>query len=343
MRDLLSWNVYLFRWAGVHVRLHALFLVVMVLVVYLTTRQGSTDPAWYGASVVALLFASVLLHEAGHCLAARKIGGRAEQILIGPLGGLSVVSPSHDRQSEIVITLAGPLVNLIVCFVSLPVITYLDSRELGSLLNPFQIPAAAEHFSWLIFLRLTFWLNWIVLVANLLPAPPLDAARICRAVVRPTLGQRLAAVITARAAKGTAVGLCVLAFLVRTRTEADFAWVALVLLGLFIFFVAKQETDRLRETDTDELLLGYEFSPADATLEGSFQLSARPRAGPVRQWLERRREARRRQRQLLEEAEDRRVDAILAHMQQTGLKGLSPEDRALLQRASMRYRNRQQG
>lgn len=42
-----------------------------------------------------VLLATVLIHELGHCLAARSVGGRAEQILLWPLGGLAYIA--HDK------------------------------------------------------------------------------------------------------------------------------------------------------------------------------------------------------------------------------------------------------
>ena len=86
MRDLLSWSLSLGRWANVQVRIHAFFLLLGMFVLHVAT---SADwPLGYALSLIGILLASVLLHEAAHVLAARRCGGHADQVLIWPLGGL---------------------------------------------------------------------------------------------------------------------------------------------------------------------------------------------------------------------------------------------------------------
>jgi stage IV sporulation protein FB len=61
----------------------------------------------------------------------------------------------------------------------------------------------------------------------------------------------------------------------------------------------------------------------------------------MRQWLQNRREMRRRKRLWQEQEEERQVDSILLRLHEVGLEGLSAKERALLNRVSARYRNRQ--
>ena len=63
----------------------------------------------------------------------------------------------------------------------------------------------------------------------------------------------------------------------------------------------------------------------------------------MRQWLDNRREARRLRQKQIEEQDDQRMDEVLARLHEVGRDALSDEDRALLDRVSARYRNRQQG
>ena len=63
----------------------------------------------------------------------------------------------------------------------------------------------------------------------------------------------------------------------------------------------------------------------------------------MRQWLDNRREARRQREKELEEHDDQRVDEVLARLHDLGPGAMSEEDRALLDRVSARYRNRQRG
>jgi len=84
MRDLLSWNVSLGRWADVHVRLHVSFLVLIVAVLHLCIGGPQNQSAWPALAGLAILFASVVAHELGHCLTVWKWGGRVERVVLGP-------------------------------------------------------------------------------------------------------------------------------------------------------------------------------------------------------------------------------------------------------------------
>ena len=67
---------------------------------------------------MAILFVSVLLHEFGHCFGARIMGGRGEEILMWPLGGLAFADPPRRPWPQLVTTVGGPLVNVVICLVT---------------------------------------------------------------------------------------------------------------------------------------------------------------------------------------------------------------------------------
>ena len=63
---------------------------------WLKVATDAKLPAGVGYAMLVLLFLvffSVLLHEFGHCFAARWVGGDANDILMHPLGGLAMASP----------------------------------------------------------------------------------------------------------------------------------------------------------------------------------------------------------------------------------------------------------
>jgi Zn-dependent protease len=66
---------------------------------------------------VVILFAIVLLHEFGHCFAARHEGGSAEEILMWPLGGLAYCEVPHVPRANFVTAAGGPFVNVLICIV----------------------------------------------------------------------------------------------------------------------------------------------------------------------------------------------------------------------------------
>src|SRR5947208_292847 len=100
----------LFRFAGVQVYLHwSWFFVALIEINYRKGEYGSV--LWNILEYVAL-FAIVLMHEFGHSLACRSVGGTANQIILWPLGGVAYVDPPPRPGATLWSIAAGPLVNL---------------------------------------------------------------------------------------------------------------------------------------------------------------------------------------------------------------------------------------
>jgi Zn-dependent protease len=268
------------------------------------------------------------------------VGGTADQIVVWPLGGLAHVNVSHEPQNELVTALAGPLVNLAVCVLISPLLV-VAGGDLVQLVNPFVPPAAVGAFTWQDGLRWLFWMNWLLVLVNLLPAFPLDGGRVLRALLWAKFGYRSSVVLVSRVAKFTAIGLCLLAWVV--HEPYPFATLPLALFGIFLFFSAKQEADRLHEQDPEEALFGYDFSQGYTSLEKTLAPPRKRGPGPLKKWLDSRRAARLARQQQVEADEERRVDEVLARLHERGQSGLSDDDRALLERVSARYRNRMRG
>ena len=81
----------MFQVAGIHVYLHWSWLLVAVLEVQL--RQRNYQSIVWNALEYVSIFVIVLLHEFGHALACRSVGGQADRIVLWPLGGVAYVSP----------------------------------------------------------------------------------------------------------------------------------------------------------------------------------------------------------------------------------------------------------
>lgn len=339
MHDWLSWSIPLGRWGGLRVRLHVLFVVLALVVLHLAGRSGDSNSTRYALIGLGILLASVLLHELGHAYAARRLGGGADQIMLWPLGGLIPAGGVHDVQSELVVALAGPLVNWIVCLVTIPMVIMSGWADLGGLFNPLSPPSPADGLDWNLCVALVFWMNWVLAGINLLPAYPMDGIRILRSLLRPTFGYRASCAKTARLAKFTALALFIFALLVYTSYPS--AWIPLALLAIFLFFSAKEEDEKLRHEDMDDELFGYDFSQGYTSLERTLDPPVHSRPGPLRRWLERRRKTKLRRKHEVESEEDSRVDGVLARLHDKGLDGLSSEDLALLKRVGSRYKSRQ--
>lgn len=334
MRDLLSWNVSLGRWADVNVRLHVSFLVLLTAVVHLgtaATPEGSAVPALVGLLV---LFLSVVGHELGHCIAAWKAGGRVERIVLGPWGGLTYVCPTREPQTELLTTAAGPAVNFavtVVCTVGLAAC----GQPITQLLYPFEMPPLARESSVAGTAALAAWINWLIVLVNLLPAYPLDGARALRAIVRPHSGFRSAVVLTGRTGFMTSLAMFLLAFVLYDPYQQ--ASLACSLLGIFLYFSSWQEAERLHDGD-----VGDDADVFDERIDSAEEDQPRPTTlGPVQRWLRKRRQQQTALRLQKEREEEQRVDDVLARLHTLGPQALSSDDRALLERVSARFRRRQ--
>lgn len=337
MRDLLSWNLSLGRWGGVHVRLHVFFLLFIIIALHFGSA-GSDQLFWETCAVLGILVASVLAHELGHCLAAWRMGGSVDQLMLWPLGGLTQVNVSHDPHNELITAAGGMVMNIIIC-VSVAPILIVKQCNFADLLNPLLPPVSPDGLTWLNACEWIFWINMLLFTVNWLPALPMDMGRLVRALLWMQHEFRHGVVLAARVAQVTAFGLWISAWFIHHNADYSFATLPVVLIGMLLFFSAKQETDRLFESETDDALFGYDFSQGYTSLEKTTQ-PRKPPPGPVKKWLDDRRARRLQRQQQLEAEEERRVDDVLVRLHELGMHGLSAEERELLNRVSARYRNR---
>ncbi len=160
----------LFRFAGVDVFLHWSWFLVAAYEI--SGRSKSYSSVGWNIAEYLALFLIVLLHEYGHALACRQVGGIAERIVLWPLGGVAYVNPPPRAGAMLWSIAAGPLVNLAL----VPVISGLGvlNRSLGG--------AAAMPNAQLL-LRSVWYINMGLLIFNLLPIYPLDGGQILRSLL----------------------------------------------------------------------------------------------------------------------------------------------------------------
>jgi Zn-dependent protease len=160
----------LFRFGGIQVYLHFSWLIVAWFEISLgKNRYGS--PGWAAAEYVGL-FAIVLLHEFGHAFACRSTGGRADRIVLWPLGGLAFVDPPMRPGAVLWSIAAGPLVNVLLIPILFIAATATASYRLTG------VDPNLHHLS------VSLWfINLTLLIFNLLPFYPLDGGQIVRALL----------------------------------------------------------------------------------------------------------------------------------------------------------------
>jgi Zn-dependent protease len=162
-------SVRLFRFTGIDVFLHwSWFLVAAFEINGRSGRYASL--AWNALEYLAL-FLIVLLHEFGHALACRQVGGTANQIVLWPLGGVAYVDPPPRPGATLWSIAAGPLVNVAL----LPV-----------LMVATRVSRSSDAY---ILLRAIWFIDLGLLIFNMLPVYPLDGGKILRSLLWFVIGR----------------------------------------------------------------------------------------------------------------------------------------------------------
>ncbi len=214
------WSIVVARIASIDIRIHASFLVLVVLFAVAAPEPGAAGMAWSLLWLVAL-FGSVVLHELAHSLVARRRGGEVHEILLFPLGGVSKLEHLPETAAdEFAVAIVGPLTSLGLGVVALGV-----GAALGGSLVPIDLLGGA----WLVRLG---WLNLLLGAFNLIPAFPLDGGRVLRAL----LERRHDLIGATRIA--TRVGHVLAGVFIGIGLVFDL-WLALI--GMFVYFGASAE------------------------------------------------------------------------------------------------------
>ena len=205
-------SFHLFRLAGIDLYLHWSWFLVAAY--QITGRDRNyTSPVWNGLEYLTL-FGIVLLHEFGHALACRQVGGQASLIVLWPLGGVAYVDPPPRPGALLWSIAAGPLVNVVL----VPV--------LGGILALAQAGGGATS-DVLIFLRAVWFINLGLLIFNLLPVYPLDGGQLLRALLWFLCGRARSLLVASALGLAGAAGLLALA-----------VWSKSVWLGILAVFIA---------------------------------------------------------------------------------------------------------
>jgi Zn-dependent protease len=172
--------------------LFMLFLLILLLSPSFRTALHSSDSMAYITTVasVLLFFASLILHELGHAVAARRQGIGVTRIELYLFGGLTEMSrEAQTPGEEFKIAAAGPLATFLFVLVCLAVdVAIVGPHRLVhavELRDDIRITPVLLSLSWLL------PMNVLILFFNLVPAFPLDGGRIARAIVWARTGDRI--------------------------------------------------------------------------------------------------------------------------------------------------------
>lgn len=225
----MKWSAKLGRFAGIDVRVHVTFLILLAyLAAVFWSDTGTVAGVLTGLSLVVMLFVCVLLHEYGHALAARRYGIATRNITLLPIGGVALLeSMPRDPRAEIVVALAGPAVNLVIAAAAWIVLVFSGQHAgaaAGGLLQMSLLPSLIAA-------------NLMLGLFNLLPAFPMDGGRVLRAALSLRMDRVRATRIAAGIGRTLAVGLGLLGL-----ASNPF----LILIAVFIWIGASAEAKAVR-------------------------------------------------------------------------------------------------
>lgn len=198
-----SWRIGRLLGFPIEINLSFLILLALVFVAY---------GGLIGVFVTVLAFASVLLHELGHAVVARRLGVHTAGIELGFLGGAAkMTNLPRTANTELAIAAAGPAVSLVLGGAGLAI---------GALFG-------APLFT------LVGWINLVIAAFNLIPALPMDGGRILRALLSKKMSFVRATDVSVTVARVVAVSFAVIALATGT--------LQLLILAPFLWLMSSRE------------------------------------------------------------------------------------------------------
>jgi Zn-dependent protease len=168
--------IRLFRFNGIELSLHWSWFLVAAYEI--SGRQKTYSSITWNVLEYLALFLIVMLHEFGHALACRQVGGVANQIVLWPLGGVAYVNPPQRPGAFLWSIAAGPLVNVVLVPIFL---------ILGRTIRLLGLAQAMPNA--LLLLRSVALINLGLLIFNMLPIYPLDGGQILRSLLWFAMGR----------------------------------------------------------------------------------------------------------------------------------------------------------
>ena len=169
-------TIHLVGIAGIDLFLHWSWFLVAAIEI--SDRGKAYSSISWNVFEYLALFLIVTLHEFGHALACRQVGGTANRILLWPLGGIAYVDPPVRPGATLWSIAAGPLVNVALVPVLWMFIAF--DRSLGWFATMPDV-----H----LLLRSVWYINIGLLTFNLLPIYPLDGGQILRSLLWFVMGR----------------------------------------------------------------------------------------------------------------------------------------------------------
>jgi stage IV sporulation protein FB len=362
MSDPLSWSpISLGRWFGSSVRVHITLIIFLVFPLFSAATSAFSKrelgPLTQTACWLGLLLLALVIHELGHAVIAAWLDCEQGEVNIWPLGSLVGASFSPRSSEGFLVAMAGLITSFAIVLVIALGLNLFAGAQFAW--NPFGneivvdgvkihdagapkladgTPAVPLSAVWMI--GWFGYLNWVLLVANMIPALPFDMGRIVRAwpgsaAVAPSRDSLVAPYL----ARGFALLIAIVGVVRLLGGRLD--GTTLIGLAILIEYLVRSEARLLEDGGYfDDGVFGYDFSEGYTSLESGAPKVRPYRESALKRWRRRRSDLRRQRRLAREAAEERRMDEILEKLHREGRSALTDEENRFLVRVSARYRNR---
>ena len=244
-------NLNLGSIAGIKIKVHWTFFFLLLWIAFQEIKAGGTTNAvLYNMAFILTVFLCVVLHEFGHALTAKRFGVKTKKITLLPIGGMASLDKiPEDPKQELLIAIAGPMVNIVIAlllYFIIPIDNF-TSQNAGDLLNSLKLLSLRN------FLLYLFIVNIALVVFNLIPAFPMDGGRVFRALLAMKLDRVKATQIAATTGQIIAVVFLLVGLLYNP---------ILIFIALVIFLGAFSENQMVQHLS---LLKGYKVKDAMLT------------------------------------------------------------------------------
>jgi stage IV sporulation protein FB len=329
---LLTGSIHLFTVFGIRVRAHAALLLLIALILLLGWGAGSSIAMRVQSATI--IFGIILLHEFGHCFAARWMGGSADEILMTPIGGLAFAMAPRRPWPTFVTVAGGPAVNVVICLLCGAGL-YLSIGVWP--LGPWSFERAWDGIAsdgWIQLAGFLFWayaVSYALLLFNLLPVFPLDGGQLLQSILWKPFGYYKSMLWTVTI--GIAGGALMMLYGI-VSFGSLWGGLLLIFIGLSCMLTCMQYR---------RLLLAegpWAFQEEDS-VDYSYAASLRPERESRRsKWLARRRMKKLRKLARAEAMERQTVDHILEKVGKHGMQSLTWSERRTLRKATEHQRQR---
>jgi Zn-dependent protease len=313
--NILGFSVPFGTWFGVRVRLHFWLLLTIAFAIIDLLSQASIVMV---VIAIALLLASLMLHDFGHKFFAQMAGGRLEEFMLWPLGGMVFPSMPPGPWAMFVGHIGGIVVNFLLAAGGF-VLFWLRAGYMVPLpLNPlaglgmFILEHGASGDLLTDCVLCFTMINWLLVLGNLLPYFWFDGGFLLQSILWPLAGGMTALNVTCIIGMILAVPMFFVAMMEHSLLG--------MVMWVFLFSSSYSARTSMPVMDAEPALTGGSGGGWRAR-----RWARAASAGASRAAAKRKRE-------------EAKIDAILAKVSEQGMHSLSWGEKRALKKASERMK-----